>query len=361
MIAKHHSGELSVRRTDTVESLGLYWCREVKVHQVRQSTATDYESRLRLYVFPYLGHKKIQDLSGRDIEGWMHSLLAQGKSSASVNGARRVLFQLCKYATRQDLMLHNPVSKTDPLKNDGAKTQVQEPWSLEEASRALKASVGTGLDLFLHLALFTGARRGEILGLQWSDVDLDQGTISICRTLKEERVLNPEGVGTTRLVTDDPKTKAGFRKLGIPAPLIGAFMRHRDHQASLREIAQERWVETNFVLTSSIGTPQNPTNLAPRVNKFFKQNGIRRIRLHDTRHTVAHLSLEGKVRLEALSQALGHSRLEVTKNIYARNVPKLAIEFSEGLADYLAPMDTAISEMYEAPIEPEAKHARTAT
>jgi integrase len=345
MIAKHENGQLAVKKGDTVESLGLYWAREIKARQVRQSTATDYEARLRRDVFPYLGRKRIQDLSGRDVERWMNTLYVQGKSVSTINGARRVLFQLCKYASRQELMMFNPVSKTDPLKQDPKKSNVQEHWDREEAKRALESSVGTPLDLFVHLAIFTGMRRGEVLGLKWSDIDLNEGTLSVERTLKEERILTPEGIGSTHLVTGDPKTVSGFRKLAIQGPLVNAFIRHKESQVALKASAGEAWVETDFVLTSSVGTPWNPSNLSTRFRKFLKDNNLRRIRIHDMRHTAAHLSLEGDVRLEAVSQALGHSRIEITKNTYARKVPKLAIDFSNGLAEYLSPVDDALAQL----------------
>jgi integrase len=275
----------------------------------------------------------------------MNTLYVQGKSVSTINGARRVLFQLCKYATRQELMMFNPVSKTDPLKQDPKKSNVQAHWNRDEAKRALEVSVGTPLDLFVHLAIFTGMRRGEVLGLKWSDIDLSEGTLSVERTLKEERIFTPEGLGTTHLVTGDPKTISGFRKLAIQGPLVNAFMRHKEAQIRLQETAGEEWVNTDFVLTSSVGTPWNPSNLSTRFRKFLKDNDLRRIRIHDMRHTAAHLSLEGDVRLEAVSQALGHSRIEITKNTYARKVPKLAIDFSNGLAEYLSPVDDAIADL----------------
>ena len=349
MISQHQSGLLAVKKNDTVEELGLYWVRNIKLNQVRQSTATDYESRLRREVFPYLGRKRVQDLTGRDVEKWMSTLKAQGKSASTINGARRILFQLCKYGTRQDLMLINPVSKTDPLKIESNKSQVQEPWTRDEVKLVLKASIGTRLDLFLHLALFTGMRRGEILGLQWKDIDLDQGTISVQRTLKEQTVLTPEGIGTSQLVVDEPKTKSGYRKLAIPAPLANAFMRHKDTQEALEKSVGPEWIKSDFVITSTSGTPWNPNNLSKKFKTFIKENNLRPIRIHDMRHTAAHLSLEGNVRLEALAQGLGHSRIEITKNIYARNIPKLAIDFGNGLAEYIDPMDDALVDLMKQP------------
>lgn len=271
MISQHQSGLLAVKKNDTVEELGLYWVRNIKLNQVRQSTATDYESRLRREVFPYLGRKRVQDLTGRDVEKWMSTLKAQGKSASTINGARRILFQLCKYATRQDLMLFNPVSKTDPLKIESNKSQVQEPWTRDEVKLVLKASIGTRLDLFLHLALFTGMRRGEILGLQWKDIDLDQGTISVQRTLKEQTVLTPEGIGTSQLVVDEPKTKSGYRKLAIPAPLANGFMRHKDAQEALEKSVGPEWIKSDFVITSTSGTPWNPNNLAKKFKTFYQR------------------------------------------------------------------------------------------
>jgi integrase len=360
MISQHQAGLLTIKQNDTVETLGLYWVREVKTLQVRTSTATDYESRLRREIFPYLGNKRIQDLTGRDIEKWMRTLKHQGKSVNTINGARRILYQLCKYATRQELVFINPVTKTDPLKADPKNTQVKKPWTKEETATALKAAIGTDLDLYLHLALYTGMRRGEILGLQWHDINFEAGTITIVRTLKEQRHLNGEGIGTIQLTTNDPKTLSGFRTLTLSSPLVSAFIRYQEHQQKLRETAGANWVETEYVITANNGKAMYPSNVRNRYLKFVKTNNLRFIRLHDMRHTAAHLSLESNVRLEAVSQGLGHSRIEITKNIYARHVPKLALEFSEGLAEAISPTDEAINQLLQTPPQPgQENHAKT--
>jgi integrase len=178
--------------------------------------------------------------------------------------------------------------------------------------------------------------------------------VTISRTLKEFRKLDSNGTGRVDLVTDDPKTGSSRRKLYLPPPLLSAIQRHREFVAGLKRAAGTEWQLSEFVFVSSRGTAVFPSNMTKSFAAFLKTQGLRHIRVHDMRHTAAVLGLTAGVRLEAVSQGLGHSRIDITKSIYAPHVQQLNDEFTRGLSDLVMP----IAEKHNLnPIAPEAQHA----
>jgi len=341
LIAERERGYLTVVRNETLEQFALRWVKEVKTNQVRKSTLNDYEYKLRQYVFPYLGARQLRTITGRDIDAWMTQMFNDGKSTSTISGARRVLFGVFKNAYRQELIQRNPVEQTDaPKRKSSERSQVQAPWTEQEVVKALEASQdlvnsNKDVELFLCLALYLGLRRGEILGLKWSDIDLVNNRIQIQRTLKEQRTTTSTGAGVVQLVTDNPKTKNSARTLPIALQVKEALERQMMRQSVASLNAGKSWIDHNWVFTTKIGSPIYPTNMNYRFNTFVKKNNLRHIRIHDLRHTNAVLALTSGIALETVSQGLGHSRIDITKDVYAPHVPKLNEDFGAGVAAYI--------------------------
>lgn len=334
MLKAQQEGRLTEVRNDTVYTYGLWWSREVKPQHIRETTAADYEDRLRRYVFPFLGSTRMVDLKTEHIVAWMNELKRSGKSANTINGARRVLTGLCKYAARTGVIPFNPVLATDSMRRQvGEKSQVREPWNQDEMSQVLKAVVSDSkLDCFLHLMMHTGMRPGEVLGLHWKDIDVTTCTLSVTGTLKQARRITPSGQGVVRTERNEPKTLASRRPITISPELCQALDRQRMYQSVARITAKQDWVESDYVITSNVGTAVSLSNLRKAYIKFLSAHKVRYIRLHDIRHSVATLSLGLGIPIEQVSQVLGHSRIETTKNIYAQHVPRFTENFASVLS-----------------------------
>jgi len=342
LVAERERGNLHVINRETVEEFALRWIRDVKSSQVRPSTLSDYEFRLRRYVFPYLGHYQLRDIRGRDIESWMSMLLKEGKSTATVAGARRILFGLFKHAYRQEIINRNPVEQTDAPKRQSVEvTQVKEPWTAQEVIKAFECaslenrSTHKDISLLLTLGIYLGLRRGEMLGLKWDDIDFEANTITVRRTLKELKKFTNTGKIVVELSTDDPKTKSSARTLPITSDVRQALIEQKFTQEILRHNASDQWKDEGWLFTTETGTVVYPSNVAHRYRTFLKKNNLRHIRIHDLRHTTAVLALTSGIPLETVSQGLGHSRIDITKDVYAKHVPKLNEDFGIGLAAYI--------------------------
>ena len=334
LVAERDAGRLTEIRHETVAAYGIAWVRNVKALHVRPGTASDYEYRLRNNISPYLGSIKITELTTDAVEEWLATMRRGGKSAATINGARQVLMAVCKHALRNRVIPFNPVEPTSPVRRQpNDPTQVRQAWDLEEITRVLDcARDNDDLDAFLHLMLHLGLRPGEALALRWRDITADKTSLWVNGTLKEERRLLPNGQGVVRQVIAEPKTPASRRRLPIDDALQAALSRQRLRQDVYRTMHYGKWVETDHIVTTGYGTPVSASNLRRRFAKFLHSIDVRYIRFHDMRHSVATLVLgDANLPIEKASQALGHTRIDTTKQIYARHVPRYNDDFVEGI------------------------------
>lgn len=336
--AKKLQGELQKKVSTRFEDFAIHWVREVKTQRVRSTTAADYEFRIRQYLNPHFSGKNLDQISPTDIQRWTSKLRTKNLSTSTVNGARRILFGIFRYAVRQGIILTNPVASTDALKRQpGESTQVRPHWTKDEALLVLKAAKETpDLDLFLHLAVLLGLRHGELLGLTWSAIDLERETLSVRQTLTDLRTVGPDGSGQVRTVVNPPKTNASLRTLHLSEQNLAAIERHKMRQSVRRIQAGELWVENDFVFTTGVGTPISQANSLKAFKAFICAHGLRYIRIHDIRHTTAVLALEAGASLEWISQAFGHTGTEITKMVYAPYVQVLNDKFVDVLEGYLS-------------------------
>lgn len=324
------NNKLIPAREDKLEKYAIWWVRSVKANRVRTSTASNYEYRLRRWILPHLGQYKLSSINPPIIEQWMKDLKAAGLGTKTINGARAVLSGVLSYAHKSGALNRNPVTMVSQYRRKrGEKTQVNEPWTAEEVTEALLAVQHTKFDLLTHLGALYGLRRGEILGLKWSDLDQESGVLSIRRTLKETRTYNEAGFSRSTLETEEPKTLRSARRLQVSETLMHAVLRHREHVDRMKKVAGEKWVGSEWMIPSETGGAWNPNNALRQFKTFCKRANIRVIRIHDLRHTAATDGLSRGVRLEMVSQALGHSKLETTISVYAPSVQALSDEFTK--------------------------------
>lgn len=336
--AQKIQGTLRQQVSTKFDAFALYWVRDVKSQRVRTTTAADYEYRIRQYLNPYFGSRDIAELKPFDIQTWTSRLAQEGLSTNTINGARRILFGICKYAQRQGILVVNPVASTDALKSKyGEKTQVRESWSRSEVIKVLDAARDDShLDLFLHLAISTGLRHGELLGLAWAQLDLESSTLTVSQTLREVRMFSDSGDPRLVMTINEPKTKASRRTLTISESVREAVQRHKMHQSTKRLQAGKAWSDSGLVFTTALGSPVSQANNLKMYKRFIDKNSLRYIRIHDIRHTTAVLALEAGASLEWVSQALGHTGTEITKTVYAPYVQALNQRFTDVLASYLS-------------------------
>lgn len=299
--------------------------------RVRSSSLANSVHLLRLYVVPVMGNRNIEKIDAAAIEDLMTSLARANLRTSSINTVRAKVHALFAFAFRQGLVDANPVKNVPRYAELGSKpSQVQQPWSLVEARSALAAFRGSDLEAFLVIALSTGMRKGEILGLRWSDVNFGNLTLKIQRSRGERRQIGPTGNIEIKLTDGAPKTQASIRTLPMSEDLAASLIRLRDQRFQGSSLIPEE-----HLILGANGAPMSPSYLTRAFNRKLKASGVRRIRIHDLRHTVAHLALEAGVLLEEISQGFGHTGVEITKRTYAPAVQALSDRFAKKVSTIL--------------------------
>ncbi|MGW2635656.1 tyrosine-type recombinase/integrase [Streptomyces sp. NPDC001348] len=183
------------------------------------------------------------------------------------------------------------------------------PLTADEVRQFLTTAQGHRLAALFELALRTGLRKGELLGLRWEDLDLDGGTASIRRTLQRTR--------SSGLATLPTKTISSERRIALPASCITSLRAHRQRQARERDRAGSEWQGSGHVFTRPDGRPIEPATLTRHFSTLLRDAHLRPIRFHDLRHSTATLLLEQGVELVVIKELLGHAHIGVTATVYA--------------------------------------------
>lgn len=287
-----------------------YWLREIVGHK-RATTARGYESAVRLHIKPVLGRKRLDKLTGADVRHLMAvcrdkclccvnrydrhrpadeqccsvgRCCARHPSKRQIHFIHAVLRSALANAEREEIVMRN-VAKLVQI--PAPRYKVGKGLSLPIVKDILAEAKATRLYALYVLAATVGFRRGELLGLRWSDLDLDAATISSRKTIQR---INGE------LVEDDTKTEASDNTIPLPKITRRVLMEHRDRQAKERADAGELWTETDRVFPSIVGTPIEPRNLNRHFEGIRARSGHPDVRLHDFRHTVVSLLLQLKTR-----------------------------------------------------------------
>ena len=310
---------------------------KLKAPYLAESTLANNKYLLDRYVLPRFSHVRAEKISSTEIQVFLMSL-HESLAVASVNKIRTVMNGVFSLAVQYRVIESNPIAPVRPLRpRIGEATQVQAPWTVDEARKALRAVENTPIDFFIHATLALGLRKGEAMGLRWCDLDFERGIIEVRNSRGSRRILGVNGEVLTASVEGNLKTKASRRRLAMTPIVMNSLLRERARLEHLEKIPKP----SDFVLLGHHGAPIGESTLYRSFNRIMKSHGVRRIRVHDTRHTAAVCALEAEVAIEKVTYGLGHGSTEVTKRIYAARVPALSQAFSVGLSDILSPKELA--------------------
>jgi integrase len=328
--------EIGSNQKVTFDYLAKKWIEVGISERVRQSTANGYVDIYNRYIKQYLGRKKLSEIDVNVIDEWLIYLGKQGMSASTRKRARQTCGAIFKFAIKKRLAFSNPVADSQsPKAEQNSVSRVQPPLSLLEATQYLRMFKATEIDSIVHLALYTGMRRGEIVGLDWSDISFEDKTLSINKTAVESTFMRPDGSKYTKLVLNPPKTAHSKRKIPITEPVLHALKRQQIKQRKQKLKAGKIWKETDAIFTTELGTRMFPSNVYHMYSRSLKNSELRYVRFHDLRHTVAVLALDSEVPLEQISRLLGHSTISVTMDIYGKSVQSLVDRGAYSVAEIL--------------------------
>ncbi|MCA1706855.1 MAG: site-specific integrase, partial [Actinobacteria bacterium] len=310
--------------------------------QVKFSTWDSYRRNLEKHVLPVLGGKQLQQITAGHLNTLYRSLLtgggrkgrAGGLAPKTVRNIHIAISKLLADALDHGLVSRNVAANARPPKPRKTGSKQIRFWTPEELSRFLTFVRQDRWYALWHLAAMTGMRRGELLGLRWTDVDLVTRRVSVRQALisvaYELTVTTPKS-HNARVIDIDPET-------------VEVLRRHRELQQAEHDAAGVDLQENDLVFAKEHGATIHPDIIRQMFDKRVARSGLRRIRFHDLRHTHATIGLRAGVPVKVMSERLGHSTPAFTLQQYAHVIPGMQAEAAEAIARIVSEKEDGVDD-----------------
>lgn len=335
-----------------------YWLATIAPARLKPATLNSYEGLSRLYIRPALGKKRLNRLSPADIRKFLaefkaaclcclrgadaarpeekRACCAVGRcckrlpSARTVQYVHAVLRSALQQAIREEMIARNVARIVETPTVD--RTEVR-PLESGEVRLLLKTAQPHRLYAMWLLLVATGLRRGEVLGLTWSDIDLAAGTLRVRRNVQRIR---------RELLFGTPKTMRSVRTISLPKRCVLALTAHKEQQEQERKVAGAKWQPVpghpaGVVFTTVTGRVTDPRSLNRMLTVLCRDAKVRRVRVHDLRHTCASLLLAQGVDARTIMETLGHSTITMTLDTYAHVMGTTLRAAADRMDDALGP------------------------
>jgi len=300
---------------------------------LRYNTIQQYEQVTHQYILPVLGEYHVRDIKPEHIQRLYNNLVDKGYGLRTVQIVHSVIHRAFVHGVRLGLLSRNPDDATTPPKPSTNEMRFLDENQIQQFMIVAKAQNDRFFTLY-YLAISTGMRQGELLGLKWADLDWEKGELTVCRQLTKKK-----GGGFEKT---SPKTKAGIRQISLGSNALDILREHRKAQQLERQAAGVHWQDQGLVFTSSIGTPIDRSNMRLFFKALLKDAGLPDIRFHDLRHTAASLMLNNGIPLMIVSRRLGHAQPSITLDVYGHLIPGKQQEAACLMDDLLTPISIQI-------------------
>lgn len=290
------------------------WLETAAKQKLRERTFEGYEWMLKKYVRPTIGAKRLCDLKAMDIQTLYNNLKKSGLSARTVRYTHTVLSSSLNQAVKWKLLIQNPCSLCELPRQEKREMQAM---SADEASKFLQAAKADKWYVVFLIAIETGMRPEEYLGLKWSDIDFESGIVIVRRGL-----VWLKGGGWK---FEEPKTAKSRRSVPLTQTTLAALKKYKREQAAYMLELGANYQRLDIVFASELGTPYYWKNL---YNRHFKKTleaaEIKtKFRLYDLRHTCATLLLQAGENPKVVSERLGHASVVLTLDTYSHVLPTM--------------------------------------
>ena len=309
-------------RLSSGETTGAYlerWIVTIEA-KLRASTHREYARHVARYWSP-LASIRLTQLTAAQVEHTMGTMIDRGLSAQTVRHARSTLRRALHDAQRDGLVDQNVAALARPPRLDRPAMRALSP---SDVNWLITTTAKDPFGPLYAVAIGTGLRLGEILGLAWSDIDLEARSLIVSRSLSRAHD------GAYELA--ETRTSRGRRTVMLPRIALEALRRQGTRQATARQEAGAAWHDgAGLVFRDDEGRSLRPDVVSRAFREAADRIGLETVRLHDLRHTAATLMLAAGVPLNAVSEALGHASLAITASVYAHVTPDVRREAADAI------------------------------
>lgn len=306
----------------TVGKFLEHWLENTARPRVRPKTYRFYEFAVRLHLVPALGRIRVAELTTEQVETFLSRKLRDGLSARTVHHLRAILRGALADAVKRDHARRNVAALADPPRMDEKEPTIISP---EAAQTIIESVKEDRLEALFVTAIASGLRQGELLALRWQDLNLEKGTVAVNGAL--QRI----GGEFQRVA---PKTRRSARTIALPSFAVDALHSHKDRQEFERKRAESGWHESGYVFTQANGEPLHGSNVTRRLHDLLPKE-LRQVTFHQLRHAYASLLVALGVHPRVVMEALGHSNISLTMNLYSHVVPALQRDAADQLDNLL--------------------------
>ncbi|MEK3977872.1 site-specific integrase [Psychrobacillus sp. FSL K6-2836] len=280
--------------------------------RIKETTAANIQSLINKHLIrenPF-ADKPLSKITTEDIDAFYNLKIDEEYSSSYIRKMHQILNQAFNQAVKWKRIKYNPVIDADP---PAVTKEEMKIWSYDEINTFLEHCKGERHHLTFLLAIYTGLRRGEILGLKWSDIDLVNKMIRVQRSLAY--------IPKKGYILTSTKTRKSNRIVPISDMVVNELVKYRKQQEIWKEQLSEQYLDEDLVICTETGSKQDPRNVLRALKRLITTSNVTHIRFHDFRHTHASILISKGVDVVKVSKRLGHANAKITLETYAHLVP----------------------------------------
>ena len=335
-IVKANDGQRGYNENMLLADYMALWMEEYCRNALKLSTFLNRQTTVNCRIIPAIGHLRLSELRPIHFVKFYNSLRAEGLSGDYVHNMHSIMRTAMRHAEKWQIVSSNIMKLVDaPKKSEKKSLQV---WSLEQATTFLKFTGALDREYFgvprllgdyrhiaYVIAIFTGMRRGEVLGLRWCDVDFERSQLRVMQTVYKPTGMAPQIQST--------KTSGSVRSITVTEHVLNALKVHRAMQREIRVALGADYKDHDLICPRADGMPMDPRGLLEHFDLCIERSGLPRIRFHDLRHTHATLMLQLGQHPKVVSERLGHSNVNITLDRYSHVLPNMQADAARMLSD----------------------------
>ncbi len=316
-----------------------FWYQTYCKNTLKESTQATYEQRIYKQIIPKIGHHLLNQINTGTLEKFYAQLKSNGRlvkrdiyGSGLSNSVIRSIHAHCRAALEkavaEKLILRNPAIGCKLPSKKSSEVEILTP---EEMQKLLYQAQIDGFYEMFTLDLATGLRRGELIGLQWKDIDFEKGTLSVNRQVRFTK---------SKLIIASPKSKASIRTIILPQPVL-------DMLAEYKKTVDSIWLFPSPVKQEDV--PRDPTACRKAFSKILDRAGCKHVPFHALRHTFASHAFHYGMDVKTLATTIGHESVETTLNVYAHSSEQMKREAARRIDESIGASLGADTSEYRAP------------